>query len=79
MEPSMASVERNESVTLTCSSQGGPRNTFKWTRPSTGLQVSSESSLVVAVSSGVDGGVYRCHVENDAGSDTADATIIGIF
>lgn len=78
VEPSMPSVERNESITLTCSSQGGPRNTFTWTRPSTGLQLSSESSLAVAVSSGVDGGVYRCYVDNDAGSDTADANIIGM-
>ena len=78
VEPSMPSVERNESVTLMCSSQGGPRNTFAWIRPSTGLHLSSESSLTVAVSSGVDGGVYRCYVENDAGCDSADANIIGV-
>ena len=77
IEPSMATVERGETITLACSSLGGPGNTFTWTQLSTGLQVSSEESLTVSVSSGADGGVYQCLVENDAGNDTADATVIG--
>lgn len=78
VEPPITTADRGQTLTLVCSSQGGPGNTFKWTQLSTGIQVSSEDSLTIHVSSGDDGGVYRCSVENDAGSDTADATIIGI-
>ena len=62
---------------LTCTGLGGPRNIYSWVQLSSSLQLSSEVSLNVSVSSGRDGGVYRCSVSNDAGNDTADAIIKG--
>ena len=78
IQPSMLTIERGETETLECFVLGGPGNTFAWMQLSTGQQISSEQSLTVTVSSGADGGMYRCSVQNAAGSDTADSTVIGI-
>ena len=73
----MASTERGDTVTLTCSSLGGPGNTFSWIQPPSNTPISSEASLNVSVSSGRNGGVYRCSVRNEAGNDSTDAIING--
>lgn len=78
IEPAMPTVERGESIILTCTALGGPGNIFSWTQSSTALVISSEAVLTVSISSGGDGGVYRCSVENDAGNGNAFTTIIGM-
>ena len=77
VQPQVTDSELGDSATLSCSALGGPRNTISWLRPHSSQQLSSEASLVVAVSGGGDGGVYTCSVTNDAGSGSADATING--
>ena len=66
----------NIKVTLTCIAQGGPNNMFKWRRQ--GVVISNDPVLSIPMVTGSDGGVYQCTVSNDAGSDTATTTIIGM-
>ena len=75
--PASSSGERDRVVTLECSTLGGPRNTFTWTHVPTGQETSSNQSLTVQVVNGMDGGTYRCLVENEAGSGMAESTIFG--
>lgn len=75
--PTFSSGERDRVVTLECSTLGGPGNTFTWTHVPTGQEISSNQSLTVQISSGMDGGAYRCSVENEAGSGMTEATIFG--
>ena len=63
-------------VTLTCLALGGPGNTFTWTSPD-GDVIGTTPTISVGVASALDGGVYRCRVENDAGSDNGTAVING--
>ena len=64
-------------MTLECSALGGPGNTFTWTHVPTGQEISSNQFVTVQVASGLDGGTYRCLVENEAGSGMAESTIFG--
>ena len=75
--PAASTGERGTVVTFECSALGGPRNTFSWTHVSTQLMVSSNQVLTVNVTRGVDGGAYRCMVENTAGDDSAESIIYG--
>ena len=77
VDPVVASTGRGDLVTLTCSALGGPRNSILWVQTSSGQQLSSEVSLTLNVSSGADGGPYRCSVTNEAGNGNAEAVING--
>ena len=59
---------------LTCNSRGGPLNRFRWTYLRTGEVVSIES-VYELTSTVYTGGLYQCFVYNDAGNDTATATV----
>ena len=62
-------------VNLTCISQGGPGNQFSWTAD--GEAVANTSQFNQNISNALDGGLYQCRVENQAGFDTAEVTING--
>ena len=62
-------------VNLTCQAQGGPGNSFTWTSPS-GV-VENTPTISVSVDTVLDGRVYTCTVENDAGASDQTATING--
>ena len=67
----------NSTVSLTCSAQGGPNNMFEWSKQ--GVIVSNSDVLELTMITGSDGGVYQCTVTNDAGSDTASTSVIGMY
>ena len=62
-------------VTLNCTAEGGPNNTFQWTLQ--GQVVSDVSQLQFPSITGSDGGLYTCTVTNAAGSGSATTTITG--
>ena len=65
----------NSSMNLTCTAQGGPNNMFEWRKQ--GVVVSNNSVLELAMITSSDGGTYQCTVTNDAGSGTANVSLIG--
>ena len=67
----------NSTVSLTCSAQGGPNNMFEWSKQ--GVIVSNSDVLELTMITGSDGGLYVCNVTNDAGSDTANTSVIGMY
>ena len=66
----------NSTVNLTCMAQGGPNNMFEWSRQ--GMTFSNNSVLELTMITGSDGGTYQCTVTNDAGSDVASTSVIGM-
>ena len=64
-------------VNITCSAQGGPNNMFEWSKQ--GVIVSNSDVLELTMITGSDGGLYVCNVTNDAGSDTANTSVIGMY
>ena len=68
--PSSITVGVNATVSLNCSGQGGPGNTYSWsngqTTPTLQLTVRNATS---------DGGTYTCVVTNAAGNGSASATV----
>ena len=74
ISPQIENSFEGSTFNLTCNSYGGPLNNFRWTYLRTGKIVSNES--VYELSSTVyTGGQYECFVYNDAGNDTATATV----
>ena len=66
-------IRNGNMVTLLCSAQGGPGNTFSITR--SGVEQSATSTLVVDTTNPLVGGLYQCEVTNAAGSDSATASV----
>ena len=64
-----------DNVIFTCSSLGGPGNSFTWMRRNDRQVVGSESQLTISDLDAFDGGQYQCIVENSAGNDSADVTL----
>ena len=79
VEPQVSNTQRGDSVTLSCTVLGGPRNAISWLHPPSDQELSSEPSLSVSVSGGGDGGLYTCSAANEAGNGSADATINGRY
>ncbi len=73
--PTTGSVE-GDNMTLTCNSQGGPGNTFLWTRSSDNTFVANTEILTISFIA-ANGGVYRCEVTNAAGIDSSTANFNG--
>ena len=66
---------RGDNVTLNCSAQGGPGNTYQWQR--NGMDLDSETAQTLAISqiNATDGGEYTCVVSNAAGNDSASTLL----
>ena len=77
IEPSEVTSKVGEVVRFNCSVRGGPDNLYTWTRQLDGAKVAADSLLEVTVTSGSDGGVYQCTVENAAGFDSSDVSLYG--
>ena len=75
--PSQIRAVRNTTETFMCSAEGGPGNTFNWTRLSDGGIVSESSELEINVVNASVGGSYQCTVENMAGSESAIVSLYG--
>ena len=72
------SSERGVNQTITCSSRGGPGNTFTWTRLLDRVVLAANNTLTVLVDSAEAGGYYRCTVQNDVGNETDDVVLRGM-
>ena len=75
--PSEISVSLNEKISVTCSAEGGPDNTFMWSTLSTSEDVTflqNNPELVININE-VDDSVYICRVENAAGYEEANLTV----
>ena len=75
--PSMTTRQIGAVVTLTCAAEGGPGNTFTWTRQPAGAMLGSGESLNVSLTTARDGGVLECNVTNSAGYAVMQSTING--
>ncbi len=77
IDPQIRNSYNQDMVTLSCSAEGGPYNTFLWTYLRTGEDVANTSEYTVT-SSVLTGGDYQCTVSNDAGNDNDTATLNGM-
>lgn len=76
--PPVYNGERNETVSFTCLDEGGPGNTFTWTKILDDEILVNSSFLEVNISGAVDGGLYECGVFNRAGSGSVQAVLNGM-
>lgn len=69
------SYDSGDSVTLTCTAQGGSGNIVQWLR--NGDMLPDETALTINLLSinASQGGVYTCNVSNIAGSGSASVTV----
>ena len=75
--PSEISVSLNDTVSVTCSAEGGPNNNFTWTTLATSGNVTflqNDPELEINITE-VDDSIYNCHVKNDAGYEEANLTV----
>ena len=81
VEPSSLLANQTDTVIFTCSSEGGPGNTYEWFH--NGQIISGEISptLTLANISVSDEGNYTCTVSNavGSGSDVSTLTINGMY
>ena len=77
MSPDTVYSEVGEMVELSCSTQGGPGNSFTWTFSEDMEQVGNTSDITVGLMDVFDGGVYTCEVQNEAGTGTAASQVFG--
>ena len=73
--PEFQALERFGSITFTCSSLGGPNNTYQWQKDTSDLLNETSSLLTVSNVSATDGGTYSCLVSNAAGNETVNSTL----
>lgn len=77
VEPESVINSFNDStVTLTCTTAGGPYNVYTWTHRTTGIEVAASSQYSVEISI-FTAGEYECSVGNLAGNDSNTTTING--
>ena len=65
----------NDTLRLTCSSEGGPGNEFSWFRMLSNATIGKEQELEISILSVTDDEVYTCVVSNAAGNSN-DSIII---
>ena len=64
-------------VTYTCTAEGGPSNSFEWTRSSDSSQVSISSMLTLDGTDPANHDTYTCTIENGAGTNSTMITLDG--
>ena len=72
--PQKLYIYRNTSKTVTCSAEGNPKLNYKWLKND--RTVSSTSNLTLSNVTLAEGGMYKCVVENVAGSEHANIEVI---
>ena len=76
MSPSDTVFYHEDSVNLTCSSEGGPGNTFQWAFNGSNIQSEVSSNLHLSfITANDDGGAYTCVVSNAAGSGSSTTSV----
>ena len=75
--PIMVLANQSDSVTLSCSSEGGPGNTFQWSHDGTDLQGETDPVLQLSNLTATDGGRYTCTVTNPASKGRNSTNVIG--
>ena len=73
VSPSNIISRVGDTVTLACTSMGGPNNTFQWQK--NGTNIGNDSILELMTIDASFGGDYSCIVSNAAGSDSAYTTL----
>ena len=68
-----------DSITLVCSSRGGPNNQYRWTHSSSDDIIGYEPELRLTINSVDQFGEYKCSVSNEAGIDNDTSIVNGIF
>ena len=64
-----------DDVTLMCISDGGPNNSFEWSKDGVVLTREINNTLTLSFITASSGGVYTCSVSNAAGNDSASTTL----
>ena len=65
----------NDNVTLTCSNDGGPDNTYGWMKNGAVLDGETGDTLTLTAINASSGGDYTCNVSNAAGSDSGNVML----
>ena len=73
ISPEDVVVRHGENISLTCTSLGGPNNTYNWRKGENAVANSSILTLMDIDAS--HGGQYTCTANNFAGSDSATTTL----
>lgn len=76
--PTIINGSRSDNATFSCFALGGPNNTFSWTHVRSNTVVTNDSELTLVDLMALNGGQYRCLVENPAGSGSTTVTLNGI-
>ena len=75
--PTIDEASVNSMVTLTCSAEGGPSNSFEWTRLSDNSIVDSVQAITLDSSDPSNLGDYQCTITNLAGRTSTTVTLTG--
>ena len=75
VEPTSVVLTRFDNRTFTCTSQGGPNNTYQWQKDGVDLANQTSPLLDVTDVNATDGGVYTCVVTNAAGNESFDSSL----
>ena len=75
ISPRFAHIFLGSNVTFNCSSQGGPNNQYQWTHLESGQILSNAPELIITSVATDDEGYYECNVTNEAGSESAQASL----
>ena len=75
VSPEMEIAVVRGTVTFTCSTQGGPDNTYQWQNDGQDLMNETDTTLTVSNITAMNGGRYTCVVSNAAGNDSATAVL----
>ena len=73
--PDNTTLDDSDSVTLNCTTEGGPANTFQWSFDGEELENETLSNLTLSSVIAEDGGAYTCSVTNPAGSGSFTAYV----
>ena len=82
VDPVVQTAKTGTVITFNCSAEGGPNNTYYWTRDNSDISnlsrldiLSEKSALVLESINGTDGGLYTCIAVNEAGYDNSTVTL----
>ena len=75
--PARQTLSVNDSVTFSCTTEGGPSNVFQWSLGDVNLTGENGTFLNVTNVNATDGGTYTCTVRNQAGVEQDTAELFG--